>query len=228
MKSLALAFLALVLTVTIANADDLPGVTKTDAASALRTALTQGASKAVERLGQPDGFFKNPAVKIPLPPALEKAASTMRRFGMGDKADELELAMNRAAEAAVPQAKPLLVNAVKSMSVEDAKGILTGGDDSATQYFRKKTQDALATKFKPIIAQSTKKVGVAKQYNELAGKVSQFGLIDQKDANVDDYVTGQALDGLYKMIAQEELAIRKDPLGQSSKLLQKVFGMIGK
>jgi hypothetical protein len=198
MKSLGLAFLVLTFIATLAHGDDLPGVTKNDAASALRTALTQGASRAVASLGQPDGFFKNPAVKIPLPPALEKAASTMRRFGMGEKADELELAMNRAAEAAVPQAKPLLVNAVKSMTVEDAKGILTGGDDSATQYFRNKTQDALATKFKPIIAQSTRKVGVAKRYNELAGKVSQFGLIDQKDANVDDYVTSQALDGLIK------------------------------
>jgi Protein of unknown function (DUF4197) len=218
--------LLLSLLLSAASAADLSGFTKTDATTALRTALTQGATKAVASLGQTDGFFKNPEVKIPLPPALSKAAKTMRRFGLGDQADQLELTMNRAAEAAVPEAKTLVVGAVKSMSVEDAKGILTGGDDAATQYFRRKTQDAIAAKFKPIVAAQTQKVGVTRNYNALAGKAVEFGLLDSKEANLDDYVTQQALDGLYKMIAQEELAIRKDPLGQSSKLLQKVFGAL--
>ena len=153
----------------------------------------------------------------------------MRKFGMGAQADQLILTMNRAAEAAVPEAKTLLFDAVKSMSVADAKSILTGGQDSATQYFRGKTQTALAAKFKPIVMQATAKVGVTKNYNSLAGKAAKFGLLDAQAANIDDYVTAQTLDGLYKMIAKEELAIRADPVGQTSKLLQKVFGaMTGK
>lgn len=208
----------------ITGAADLSDITKTDATSALRTALTQGATRAVGSLGKPDGFLGNPQVKIPLPPQLQKAEKTLRRFGMGAAADELVLTMNRAAEAAVPEAKPLLINAVKSMSVADAKAILSGGNDSATQYFRSKTQAALADKFKPIVKQATSKVGAARSYDSLAGKMSQYGLIDAKSASLDDYVTAQALEGLYKMIATEELAIRKDPLGQSSKLLQRVFG----
>jgi hypothetical protein len=210
-----------------ANAIELSGVTKTDATSALRTALTQGASKAVAQLGQADGFLLNPEVKIPLPPQLQSAERLLRRFGLGLMADQLVTTMNRAAEAAVPEAKTLLVNAVKSMTVADAKAILTGGEDSATQYFRSKTQSTLALKFKPIVTQATSRVGVTQHYNALAGRASQFGLLDPKSANIDDYVTAQTLDGLYKMIAQEELAIRNDPVGQTSKLLKKVFGALG-
>lgn len=216
--------LSLLLVSAVAAATDLSGITKTDAASALRTALTQGATKAVNSLGQPDGFLGNPQVKIPLPPQLQKADKMLRRIGMGSASDELVMTMNRAAEAAVPEAKTLLVSAVKSMSVADARAILTGGDDSATQYFRSKTHSALTQKFKPIVKQATSKVGAARSYDSLAGKMSQYGLIDANSASLDDYVTAQALEGLYKMVAAEELAIRKDPLGQSSKLLQRVFG----
>lgn len=221
-----LLLLSLLIAAGIASAADLSAVTKTDATTALRGALTQGAVKAVNQLGQTDGFLLNPEVKIPLPPQLQKAEKLMRRFGLGSKADELITTMNRAAEAAVPEAQTLLVGAVKSMTVADAKSILAGGSDSATQYFRTKTQATLATKFKPIVAQATSKAGVAQSYNSLAGKVAQYGLLDAQSANLDDYVTAQALEGLYKMIAKEELAIRSDPLGQSSKLLQRVFGAI--
>jgi hypothetical protein len=210
----------------VGNAVDLSGITKGDATAALRSALTQGAVKAVGELGQTDGFLLNPEVKIPLPPHLQNTERVMRRFGFGSMADELITTMNRAAEAAVPEAKTLLVGAVKSMTVADAKAILAGGNDSATQYFRSKTQTALAQKFKPIVAQATHQAGVAESYNSLAGKVAQFGLIDAQSANIDDYITAQALDGLYKMIAKEELAIRSDPIGQSSKLLQRVFGAV--
>lgn len=216
--------LTLLLASAVTVAADLSGITKTDATSALRTALTQGATKAVSSLGQTDGFLGNPQVKIPLPPQLQKADKMLRRIGMGAAADELVLTMNRAAEAAVPEAKTLLVGAVKSMTVADAKAILSGGDNSATQYFRSKTETALAEKFKPIVKQATSKVGAARSYDSLAGRMSQYGLIDSKSASLDDYVTAQTLEGLYKMIATEELAIRKDPLGQSSKLLQRVFG----
>jgi hypothetical protein len=217
-------FLLLAITSPLAGAVDLSSITRTDATSALRTALTQGATKAVGELGTANGFLLNPEVKIPLPPQLQNAERLMRRFGLGPMADELITTMNRAAEAAVPEAKTLLVNAVKSMSVADAKAILTGGDDSATQYFRTKTESTLATKFKPIVMQYTSKLGVTQSYNSLAGRAAQFGLLDAKAANIDDYVTAQALDGLYTMIAKEELAIRQDPVGQASRLLRRVFG----
>jgi hypothetical protein len=223
-RSLALCLLLIAGT---SHALDLSSITKTDATTALRTALTQGASKAVGELGQADGFLGNPEVKIPLPPQLENAERVMRRFGLGSLADELITTMNRAAEAAVPEAKTLLVNSVKTMTVADAKAILSGGSDSATQYFRTKTQSALAAKFKPIVMRATAKTGVTQNYNSLAGKAAQFGLIDPTAANIDDYVTAQALEGLYKMIAKEELAIRQDPVGQASKIVRKVFGAIG-
>jgi hypothetical protein len=221
-----LFILTLVLLTSSAFAIDLSSITNKDATTALRTALTQGVGKAVDTLAQPDGFFGNPEVKIPLPQSLQRAEKNLRKFGLGFLADEAVLTMNRAAEAAMPEARTLLINAVKGMTLADAKGILSGGQDSATQYFRSKTETALSAKFKPIISQATAKTGAAQSYNALAGKAAQFGLLDAKSANIDDYVTAQALDGLFKMIASEEQAIRADPLGQSSKLLKKVFGAV--
>ena len=211
-----------------ASSLDLSAISNADATTALRTALTQGAGKAVESLARTDGFFGNPQVKIPLPQQLQKAEQLMRKMGLGSMADELVLTMNRAAEAAVPEAKTLLVGAVKSMTLTDARALLSGGPDSATQYFRTKTQSQLTARFKPIVMQATAKLGVVKSYNSLAAKAAQFGLLDSKTANIDDYVTAQTLDGLYKMIATEEQAIRSDPVGQSSKILQKVFGAVAK
>lgn len=197
-----------------------------DSVSGLKAALNQGATRAVAQLGAADGFLRNPKVKIPLPPALKKADKALRMVGMGGQADDLVVAMNRAAEAAVPEAKTLLVDAVKQMSLDDARQILTGGDDSATQYFRKVSYDRLQQRFLPIVKQKTDHAQLAQQYNQLAGQAAQFGLVEAKDANVESYVTRKALDGLYFMIAEEERAIRKNPLGQSSKILQSVFGAL--
>ena len=147
-------------------------------------------------------------------------------FGRGGPADSLVLAMNRAAEAAVPEAKTRLVDAVKQMSLADARQILTVGDDSATEYFRKVSYDRLQQRFLPIVKQKTDQAQLAQQYNQLAGQAAQFGLVETKDANVESYVTRKALDGLYLMIAEEERAIRKNPLGQSSKILRSVFGAL--
>jgi hypothetical protein len=204
----------------------LAALSSQDKTAALRTALTQGAQAAVGKLGVVDGFLGNPEVKIPLPGKLKKGEKMLRTLGLGDEADELVTAMNRAAEAAVPEAKVLLVDAVKSMSVQDATAILTGGDDAATQYFKRTTSEKLAAKFLPIVQKSTSKVGAAQKYNELAGQASKFGLVDAKDASVENYVTQRALDGLFVMMAKEEKAIRADPLGQSSKILKKVFGAV--
>lgn len=195
--------------------------------SGLKEALTRGADAAVAQLGQKDGFFGNDALKIPLPPGLQKAEKAMRMFGMGKQADELVLSMNRAAEAAVPEAKPLLVNAVKAMTLEDAKGILTGGKTSATDFFRRKTEAKLAERFAPIVKANTDKLGLAQQYNQYAGMAAQFNLVDKKQANVERYVTQQALDRLYTLIGEKEAAIRANPMQAGSDLLKKVFGAVG-
>jgi hypothetical protein len=217
---------ALLLVSTSAWSLSLSDLTNKDAATGLKQALTQGATQAVGMLGKPDGFLGNPQVRIPLPPRLAKAEKMLRMTGMGSQADELVTAMNRAAEAAVPEAKPLLLKAVKSMSVQDAKDILTGGDDSVTRFFKAKTADSLTQKFLPIVQKYTANVGLAQSYNQLAGKGLQFGLIKPEDASIDTYVARSALDGVYKMIAEEEKAIRADPLKATGAMAKKVFGAI--
>lgn len=202
--------------------------TNADASLGLRQALAQGANQAVSSLGKKDGFFLNKQVKIPLPPRLAKAEKIMRMVGMGAQADDLVLTMNRAAEAAVPEAKLLLLDAVKSMSVEDAKKILTGGDDSVTQFFKAKTAEPLILKFMPIVQKYTANVGLAKKYNKVAGQGLQLGLIKKEDADIDSYVARSALDGVYKIIGQEEKAIRANPAEAIGDLAKKVFGALRK
>ena len=197
-----------------------------DASGGLTAALTQSIEKAVSQLGASDGFLKNPKVTIPLPPALEKANSALRMMGMGGQADELKDAMNHAAESAVGEATPVLKKALKNMSVTDAKGILSGGDGAATGYFRGATGDELKAKFKPIVMRATAKLKLATLYNQYAGKATELGLVSSGDADVNDYVTGKALDGLFTVMADEERAIRKDPMGQASSLIKKAFGAL--
>ena len=204
----------------------LDQITSREAVSALRAALERGSQAAVAQLGRVDGFFGNPQVKIPLPESAQRAERLMRRLGMGSYADELVLTLNRAAEAAVPEARALLLDSVRKMTVQDAKGILSGGDTAATEYFRRTTQDTLRKRFRPIVAQATARVELAAKYNEYADTAAAFGLVKQEDANLDDYVTQKALDGLYFMVAEEEKKIRKDPVGAASAIIRKVFGAI--
>ena len=225
-KSRILALLLLVL--PLAAYAGIEAVAPKDSVAGLKTALNQGATRAVAQLGVTDGFLKNPKVRIPLPPALKKADKALRMVAMGGQAHELVVAMNRAAEVAVPEAKVLLVDAVKQMSLDDARQILTGGDDAATQYFRRVSYDKLQQRFLPIVKEKTDRAQLAKQYNDLAAGAAPFGLVEAQDANVESYVTRKALDGLFLMIAEEERAIRRDPLGQSSKVLQSVFGALGR
>ena len=213
---------------TAASAGSLSDLTNMDASTGLRQALAQGANQAVSSLGKKDGFLLNKQVRIPLPPRLAKAEKLMRLAGMGTQADDLVVAMNRAAEAAVPEAKPLLLDAVKSMSVDDAKKILTGGDDSVTQFFKAKTSDPLMQKFMPIVQKYTANADLAKKYNKIAGQGLQLGLIKKEDADVDSYVARSALDGVYKIIGQEEKAIRANPAQAVGALAKKVFGALGK
>lgn len=190
----------------------------------LKLALNQGVAKAVGLLGANNGFYGNPEVKIPLPASLQKMEKGLRLLGMGKQADTLVLKMNRAAELAVPEAKALLGNAVTQMSIADAKSILTGPSDAATQYFKRTTSVEMAAKFLPVIEKATANVQLADTYNKYAELGSQFGAIKKEDANINQYVTRKTLDGLYAMMAREELAIRQDPMGQANLLLKKVFG----
>jgi len=209
-----------------ALASGLDALSSQDAASGLRAALSQGVSVAVAQLGKNGGFLNDPKVAIPLPHPLDKAESGLRMLGMGDKADELKATMNHAAEQAVAQAKPIFEQALHQMTLTDAKGILTGGDGAGTAYFRSKTSTALTAKFKPIVARETAKLGLAAKYDEYAGKASQLGLVSKEDANLNDYVTAKALDGLFSRVAEEEHQIRKDPMGQASSIIKKVFGAL--
>jgi hypothetical protein len=220
------AFAALVMAWAGLAAAQLENITNREAVSALKTALEKGSRVAVEQLGREDGFFGDARVKIPLPESLRRADRTLRRFGMGSYADELVLTMNRAAEAAVPEAKQLFVDAVKKMTVQDAKGILTGGDTAGTEYFRRTTSEQLRKRFLPIVQRSTEKVGLAQTYNQYAQQAAAFGLVKAEHANLDAYVTQKALDGLYFMVAEEEKKIRKDPVGTASSILKKVFGAL--
>lgn len=214
------------LAASVALATGLADLSNQDAARGIKGALTQGADSAVSKLGVPGGFLNNPKVKIPLPPALDEVAKGMRMLGAGKDADELEAAMNKAAEQAVPEAKVLLTNAVKTMSVSDAKGILTGGDNSVTEFFRNKTAAPLAVKFLPIVKQATDKVGLAQKYNQFAGQGAKIGLIKGDAVNIEQYVTGKTLDGLYLMIGEEERAIRQNPAAAASAIVSKVFGAL--
>ena len=214
------------MTAGLVHAAGLDAISTGDASAGVKEALAKGADYAVASLGKEGGFLGNNKVKIPLPGYLQKAESGLRMFGLGKQADQLIETMNHAAEQAVAEAKPILTDSIKKMSVQDAKGILTGGEDSVTQYFKRTSTEQLTAKFMPIVKASTKKLQLAEQYNSFAGKAASSGLIDQKDADLDGYVTQKAMDGLFLMIAEEEKKLRANPVGAGSDLLKKVFGAL--
>ena len=213
-------------TVDAAHALSIADLTDQEASTGLKAALEKGALSAVGLLGQPNGFLGNEKVRIPLPGFLNDAAKLMKALGQGKRVDELVTTMNRAAEAAVPMAKNLLVGAVKSMNVTDAKNILTGGETSVTQFFSDKTRTPLFGQFLPVVTAATQKVGLAAQYNQVAGKAAGMGLLKKDDANIEHYVTNKTLDGLFTMIGEEEKKIRQNPVGAGSAILKKVFGAV--
>ena len=201
-------------------------LTEFDASAGVRVALERGALAAVGLLGKTDGFLGNPKVRIPLPGFLNDAAKILKATGQQKRLDQLVTAMNRAAEAAMPEAKALLVSTVKAMSVEDALKVVKGGDNSVTQFFADKTREPLGLKFLPIVTQATEKVSLAAKYNSVASKAAGLGLMKKEDANIEQYVSAKALDGLFLMIGEEERKIRKDPVGTGSAILKKVFGSL--
>ena len=204
----------------------LEGITRADATAALRAALEKGSVSAVANLGRIDGFLGNPQVRIPLPESAQRAERLMRRVGMGHYADELLVTMNRAAEAAVPEAKALFIQSVRKMTVQDAKGILTGGETAGTEYFRRTTRADLHKRFLPIVEKATARVDLAQKYEKFADGAVAIGVFRREDADLDEYVTQKALDGLYLMVAEEEKKIRKDPVGTGSAVIRKVFGVL--
>lgn len=203
----------------------LSDLTNADASSGIKAALAQGAQVAVAQLGQQGGFFNNPQLRIPLPGYLGDAAKIMRRFGQGRYVDEVEQGINRAAEVAVPMGKDVLLGAVQNMTVNDAKQILAGGDQSVTNFFVGKTRDPLTQRFLPVVTEATGQLGVVQQYNQLLSKASALG-VPSTGLDLNQYVTGKTLDGLYTVIGEQERTIRQDPVGSASAVVRKVFGAI--
>jgi hypothetical protein len=199
-------------------------LSENDAASGIRTALERGALAAVGLLGKENGFLGDERVRIALPDKLEEVAKLLRAAGQGKRVDELVTSMNRAAERAVPLAKAMLVDAARKITLQDAIGIVKGSATSVTEYFSSKTREPLQTKFLPIVTDAMHKVQLAARYNSFAGKAASFGLLKKEDANLQQYITGKALDGLFLMIGEEEKKIRADPVKTGSRILQAVFG----
>lgn len=212
--------------INLAHGAGLADISNAEASSGLKEALAKGADFAVSSLGRENGFQGNPRVRIPLPESLRTAEKAMRTFGMGKYADDLVATMNRAAEQAVVEAKPILLESVGKMTLQDAKGILAGGEDSVTQFFRRTSSEKLVQRFMPIVSESTRKVDLAEKYNRFAGKAASVGLLSEQDANLDAYITHKAMDGLFLMIAEKEKEMRQNPLAAGSDLLKKVFGSL--
>lgn len=211
---------------SITQAVSLNELRDSEVASALRQALEVGVTNAVTKIGQENGFLDNQKIRIPLPESMQKAEKAMRKIGLGSQADELITTMNRAAEQAVPETRALLGNTVRKMSIADAKKILTGPDDAATQYFKQVNEQQLIERIAPIVSKNTKRLKLADYYNRFASKGVAFGLIRPEDADLDKYVTAKTLDGLFTTLAEEEKAIRANPVDTGKKLINKVFGSI--
>jgi len=203
-------------------------ITQKDAVNGLKSALTTATTQAVQQLGAENGFLANPKVRIPLPKHLAQAQSVLNALGMKEQLEQLETAMNHAAEHAVVEAKPIFIGALKSMTVQDAKSIISDGDDAGTQYFKGKTSTALRSKFLPVVKRATDQVGLAQQYNALAQKGAAWGMLKPEQTSVEAYVTQKALDGLFTVMAEQEQAIRADPVKAGTDIVRKVFGALGK
>ncbi len=194
-----------------------------EVAAGLKEALTKGASKGSDLVSQVDGYFKNAEIKIPFPPEVQKVETKLRQMGMGDQVDKFVLALNRGAEDAAKEAKPIFVTAIKQMTIQDAWSILKGEDDSATQYLKRTTTSQLTEKFKPVIQKSLEKTNATKYYKDLVTTYNKIPLVQKVNPNLDDYATEKAISGLFVMVAKEEKSIRDNPTARTTELLKKVF-----
>lgn len=199
-------------------------LTTAEVGEGLKEALINGISKGSDQVSQLDGYFKNPQIKIPFPPDVQKVEKTLRDIGLGSEVDKFVMTLNRGAEDAAKEAKPIFISAIKSMTIQDAWAILKGEDNAATEYLRKTTSSQLKEKFKPVIQSSLNKVNATKYYGELVTRYNKIPLVEKVNPNLDDYATDKAIDGLFVMIAKEEKNIRQDPVARTTELLKKVFG----
>jgi len=208
----------------IAGLGSESGLSESTVVAGLKEALRVGTERTVALTSQQNGYFKNPLIRIPLPDELDATAKALRAIGFGAKVDELELAMNRAAERAAGEATPVFIDAITSMSIHDAHGILRGGDRAATDYFEGRTRGPLAQRFEPIVDDSMRKVGLAQLWDALLARIAILPMVPEPDLDLDEYVTDRALLGLFSVLAQEETRIRQDPAARTSELLRSVFG----
>lgn len=198
--------------------------TTAEVSEGLKEALVKGISKGSDLVSQLDGYFKNPEIKIPFPPDVKKVEDKLRQIGLGSEVDKFVLSLNRGAEDAAKEAKPIFVAAIKQMTIQDAWAILKGQPDAATQYLKRTTTAQLKEKFKPVIQNSLNKVNATKYYGDLVNTYNKIPLVQKVNPNLDDYATDRAIEGLFVMIAKEEKNIRQDPLARTTDLLKKVFG----
>lgn len=199
-------------------------LTTAEVGDGLKEALVNGISKGADLVSQADGYFKNPEIKIPFPPEVQKVEKTLRDIGLGGEVDKFVMTLNRGAEDAAKEAKPIFVSAIKSMTIQDAWAILQGEDNAATEYLRRTTSPQLKSAFKPVIQNSLNKVNATKYYGELVTRYNKIPLVEKVNPNLDDYATDKAIEGLFVMIAKEEKNIRKDPVARTTELLKRVFG----
>jgi hypothetical protein len=199
-------------------------ISNEEVAQGLKEALTNGVSKGSDLVSQVDGYFKNPEIKIPFPPEVKQVETSLRQLGLGNEVDRFVLTLNRGAEDAAKEAKPIFVEAVKQMTIQDAWAILKGEKDAATQYLKSSTSTLLKEKFKPIIQASLNKVNATKYYGDLVGTYNKIPFAQKVNPDLDEYATDKAIEGLFVMIAKEEKNIRENPLARTSELLKKVFG----
>ncbi len=202
------------------------GLSNEKIAAGLKEALNIGTKNVVAKLGKTDGFNLDPKIHIPLPPTLAKADSALKKVGMGGLTADLETRMNRAAELATPKAQTLFVNSIKQMTLSDARTILSGQPDAATQYLRKTMGPQLQTEMKPLVATTLAQAGAVKAYDQVAGQYAALPFVSGLKTNMNDYVATKAVDGIFYYVAQEEAAIRANPAKRTTELLKTVFGSL--
>lgn len=199
-------------------------LTTAEVAEGLKEALVKGISTGSDLVSVTDGYFKNPEIKIPFPPDVKKVEDALRKIGLGNQVDKFVMTLNRGAEDAAKEAKPIFIAAIKSMTIQDAWSILRGEDNAATEYLKRTTSGLLKEKFKPVIQSSLNKVNATKYYSDIVTRYNQIPLVDKVNPELDDYATDKAIEGLFLMIAKEEKNIRQDPIARTTELLKKVFG----
>jgi len=235
MKRVSIVFIFLLSACTTAQINQTMGevnkalgsqqsLTTAEVAEGLKEALINGITNGSNTASQIDGYFKNPKIKIPFPPDVKKVEDKLRQIGLGNEVDKFVMTLNRGAEDAAKEAKPIFISAIKQLTIQDAWAILKGSDNAATEYLRKTTSAQLYEKFNPVISNSLNKVNATKYYGDIVNTYNKIPLVEKVNPDLDDYATAKAMDGLFMLIAEEEKKIRVDPVARTTELLKKVFG----